>query len=185
MKTLIFLTFSLGLAVAHAADPKTVRAPLLNATDREPAPVFRLMNAEGKPVSIAAYRGKVMLLDFWATECGGCKVEIPWFMEIAEAYNGKALAVVGVSMDILYEGLKGASEGWNKVKPFVREHKVNYPILMGDDLVTKQYDVQALPATYLIDRKGRVAATYIGVVNKDDVEAHIKALLLEPSSGIL
>jgi thiol-disulfide isomerase/thioredoxin len=120
-----------------------------------------------------------MLLDFWATECGGCKIEIPWFMEIAEAYKVKRLAVVGVSMDVLYEGLKDSSEGWNKVKPFVRDHKVNYPILMGDDLVTKQYDIQALPATYLIDKRGRVAATYIGIVNKDDVEAHIKTLLLE------
>jgi thiol-disulfide isomerase/thioredoxin len=137
------------------------------------------MNAGGKPASISTWRGKVMLLDFWATECGGCKIEIPWFMEIAEAYKVKRLAVVGVSMDVLYDGLKDSSEGWNKVKPFVRDHKVNYPILMGDDLVTKQYDIQALPATYLIDKRGRVAATYIGIVNKDDVEAHIKTLLLE------
>lgn len=120
-----------------------------------------------------------MLLDFWATECGGCKVEIPWFMEMAAAWKGQPVAVVGVSMDVLYENLKDASEGWGKVKPFVREHGVNYPILMGDDAVTKSYDIQALPATYLIDRKGRIAATYVGVVNREDVEANIKALLGE------
>jgi thiol-disulfide isomerase/thioredoxin len=179
MKTMIFLALSLSVAVAHAADPKTVRAPLLTPADRKAAPSFLLTNAEGKPSSNSSYRGKVILLDFWATECGGCRVEIPWFIEIAEAYKGQRLAVVGVSMDILYENLKDASEGWKKVRPFVRDHKVNYPILMGDDKVTKLYDIQALPATYLIDKNGRVAAGYIGIVNKDDVEAHIKTLLLE------
>src|SRR5579871_5017332 len=119
MKLLLFLTLTLGIvASARDEDPKTVRAPLLNTADRKPAPSFRLMNAEGKPVGVSSYLGKVVLLDFWATECGGCKFEIPWFMQIAEAYKGKSVAVVGVSMDILYENLKDASEGWNKVKPF-------------------------------------------------------------------
>jgi len=60
-----------------------------------------------------------VLLDFWATDCGGCKLEIPWYMEFDRAYKSKGLAVVGVSMDILYEGLKNAEQGWTKVKPFV------------------------------------------------------------------
>ncbi|HWE52787.1 MAG TPA: TlpA disulfide reductase family protein [Bryobacteraceae bacterium] len=177
MKTALLLLLA-GLA-AGAAEQKTVRAPLVSPANRRSAPGFHLTNAAGKAVDISAFRGKVMLLDFWATECGGCKVEIPWFMEMAAAWKGQPVAVVGVSMDVLYENLKDASEGWGKVKPFVREHGVNYPILMGDDAVTKSYDIQALPATYLIDRKGRIAATYVGVVNREDVEANIKALLGE------
>ncbi len=82
-------------------------------------------------------------------------------------------------MDILYEDLKNAKEGWSKVKPFVQAHQIKYPILMGDDDVTKVYDIQALPVTYLVDARGRIAARYVGLVNKDDVEANIEALLRE------
>jgi thiol-disulfide isomerase/thioredoxin len=144
------------------------------------APALRLLDASGKAETLLDYRGKVVLLDFWATECGGCRIEIPWYMEFERAYNDKGLAVVGVSMDILYENLKGAEEAWGKVKPFVEAQKVNYPILMGDDPVTKAYAINALPATYLIDKKGRIATTYIAVLaDKDDVEANIKTLLAE------
>jgi len=82
-------------------------------------------------------------------------------------------------MDIPYESLKDAAEGWSRVTPFVQSHRVNYPILMADDAVAKAYRITALPMTYLIDRKGRVAAEYLGLVNKDDIERNIKALLTE------
>ena len=75
--------------------------------------------------------------------------------------------------------LKEAKEGWLRVNPFVQVHKVKYPILMGDNLVTKAYDINALPTTYLIDKIGRIAATYLGLVDKGDVEANIKTLLKE------
>jgi len=77
------------------------------------------VNSSGKNVNLSDFHGKVVLLDFWATDCGGCKLEIPWYMEFDRAYKSKGLAVVGVSMDILYEGLKNAEQGWTKVKPFV------------------------------------------------------------------
>jgi thiol-disulfide isomerase/thioredoxin len=86
-----------------------------------------------------------VLLNFWATECGGCRIEIPYFMEFAEAYRDKGLAVIGVSIDVSYEKLKDSKEGWSRVAPFVQTHKVNYPILMGDNQLTKTYDIQALP----------------------------------------
>lgn len=171
-----FLTLSAGAVLARAADPHTIRALIQASSLRKPAPLFSLLDASGKAVRLSDYRGKVLLLNFWATECGGCRLEIPWFIELDQAYKDKAVAVVGVSMDILYEDLKNAKEGWNRVNPFVRAHQVNYRILMGDDDVTKLYDIQALPATYLIDPRGRIAATYVGLVNKDDVEANIKTL---------
>ena len=88
--------------------------------------------------------------------------------------------MVGLSMDILYEDLKGPAEAWSLVNPFVQSHKVNYPILMGDDGITKRYAVEALPVTYLIDKRGKIAATYVGVVDRANIEQNIKALLAEP-----
>jgi cytochrome c biogenesis protein CcmG/thiol:disulfide interchange protein DsbE len=147
---------------------------------RKMAPAFALRNSAGQTANASTYRGKVLLLNFWATECGGCRAEIPYFVDFEQAYGSKGLAVVGVSMDVMYENLKDAAEAWTRVKPFVQQHKVNYPILMGDDPVSKLYNINSMPATYLIDRKGRVAAAYIGVVvDKQDVESKIRALLQE------
>jgi thiol-disulfide isomerase/thioredoxin len=130
-------------------------------------------------MKVSDYRGKVVLLNFWATDCGGCKLEIPWFIELQQAYRDKDFTVVGVSMDISYENLKNSDEAWGRVKPFIVDHKLNYPILMGDDAISKSYELKAYPATYLIDKSGRLAATYVGVVDKNDVETNIKTLLLE------
>ena len=147
--------------------------------ERKSAPDFNLLDASGKSRKLADYRGKVLLLDFWATDCGGCRVEIPWFIDIAQEYRKRDLVVVGVSMDILYEDLKSADEAWTRVRPFMQKMKINYPILMGDDRVGTAYSIQALPQTWLIDRKGRVAATTIGLVNAESLKANLNALLAE------
>jgi peroxiredoxin len=94
-------------------------------------------------------------------------------------FASKGLAAVGVSEDIAYENLKGADEAWTLVKPFVRDHKIRYAVLMGDREVTTNYDIKALPLTYLIDRRGRVAAVYVGKVDRADLEANIRTLLSE------
>lgn len=121
-----------------------------------------------------------MLLDFWATKCGGCVQEIPAFIEVARIYERKGLSTLGVSEDMLYEDLKTPDEAWDKVRPFVREHKVGYRIVMGDDRVAEGYEIKALPLTYLIDPKGRIAAKYAGVVDRPNLEANIRMLLAEP-----
>ena len=170
----------LGAGSTGAADPPAVRAVLQPVKQRRPASAFTLIDDAGKKVTLSAYRGKVLLLNFWATECGGCRVEIPYFIEFALAYRKNGLAVVGVSLDVSYENLKDSDEGWSRIKPFVRTYKVNYPILMGNDQVMKLYDIQALPLTYLIDRRGRIAATYTSLVDKNDIETNLKTLLVEP-----
>ena len=175
----LILMLSLSAMIVGAAEPKATRAALLPPADRKMAPAFRLSAASGKMVRTQSFHKKVVLLNFWATECGGCVAEIPYFVEFDQAYRSKGLAVVGVSLDIMYEDLKNADEGWRRVKPFVQKHNVNYSVLMGDDPVSKVYGIHAMPATYLIDKRGRVAATYIGVVDKGDVELNIKALLRE------
>lgn len=82
-------------------------------------------------------------------------------------------------MEVQYAGLKSADEGWSKVKPWVQSHRVDYPVVMGDDRVVKAYEIQALPITHLVDRNGRIAATYDGVVDRENIEANIQALLKE------
>jgi peroxiredoxin len=167
------------LLLAAPAEPPHIRAAIKPIAEREAAPAFRLANGSNRLQSLSGYRGKVVLLDFWATECGGCKVEIPWFMEFARQYKSSGLEVVGVSEEIPYEDLKDAADAWRRVKPFVEKQKINYPIVMGDEAVTKTYRITALPVTYLIDRQGRIAAEYVGLVDKDDIERNVKALLKE------
>jgi peroxiredoxin len=167
------------LLLAAPAEPPRVRAVIKPIAERKTAPVFRLADASNKLQSLSSYQGKIVLLDFWATECGGCKVEIPWFMEFARQYKSSGLEVVGVSEDMPYEGLKDAAEGWSRVKPFVEKQKINYTVVMGDEAVTRTYRVTSLPVTYLIDRQGRIAAEYAGLVEKDDIERNIRVLLKE------
>jgi peroxiredoxin len=162
-----------------AQQTKTVRVGVQPEQQRMLAPEFSLKDATGKTVRLSAYRGQVVLLDFWATACGGCVEEIPAFVEIAQAYSGRGLATVGVSEDIVYEDLKGPEEAWSRVKPFVRDHKMRYAVLMGDDQVTAVYGIKALPLTYLLDTRGRIAATYLGVVDRANLEANINLLLGE------
>ena len=130
------------------------------------------------------FRGQPVVVNLWATNCGGCRVELPDFVKLYDAYQPKGLAMVGISMDILYDGLKGgAREAWANVKPFVAQQGLKYPIVLDDGSAEKAFSVTALPATYLLDRSGRIAATYIGVVDAANLETNIKILLSERTPG--
>jgi cytochrome c biogenesis protein CcmG/thiol:disulfide interchange protein DsbE len=156
-------------SIAFAADSSGTNAVLQSANERKAAPELRLQDSSGKAMDLAEYHGKVVLLDFWATWCTGCKKEIPWFSEFQKTYGPKGFAVVGVSMD---EG------GWKVLKPFLAQTHVPYRMLLGDESTAQRYGIQNLPDTFLIDREGRIAAAYKeALVNKDNVEANIKALL--------
>jgi len=168
MNIRLALLFAIA-SVVTAADQPSGRAELQPKKDRKAAPELALEDSSGKTMSVKQYRGKVVLLDFWATWCHGCVKEIPWFEEFEKTYGAKGFAVVGVSMD---EG------GWNVVKPFLAENHVPYRMLLGNEATMKRYGIENLPDTFLIDRKGKVAAAYREtLVDKDDVEAKIKALL--------
>jgi peroxiredoxin len=169
-----------GAAAVHpSAETKTVRTELRPADSRSAAPDFWLKDGRGKTVRLSDFRGRVVLLDFWATMCGGCVEEIPAFIDIAKTFKPRGLATIGVSEDIVYSNLSGPDEAWTKVKPFVQAHKLGYTVVMGDEGVTKSYGITALPLTYLIDARGRVAAVYSGVVDRANVESNITALLKE------
>ena len=167
MKTSVL--FLLAATLAVAADPVTIRATLQNPADRKPAPAFTLRDAAGETVTLKKLRGHVVLLDFWATWCHGCKEEIPLFVEFQKTYGPKGLVVVGISID---EG------GWPVLKPFLTENHVPYRMLLGNDATMQTFGLKGLPDTYVIDKKGRIAASYTGgVVNREDIEANIRAVL--------
>jgi cytochrome c biogenesis protein CcmG/thiol:disulfide interchange protein DsbE len=120
-------------------------------------------------VTLAEYKGKVVLLNFWATWCGPCKIEIPWFIEFEQKYKDRGFSVLGVSMD---------EEGWEIVKPYIAKNKVNYRILLGTESVAQMYgNVESLPTTFIIDSEGRIASTHVGLVSRSDYENEILQLL--------
>lgn len=141
--------------------------------ERKAAPDFKLKDADGKEVRLADYRGKVVLLDFWATWCGPCRIEIPWFAELEKKNKDKGFAVIGVSMD---------DEGWKVVKPFLSELKVNYRVLLGNDEAAHDYGgLDALPTTFLIDRDGKIASVHVGLASRKDFEDGVEQLLKAPA----
>jgi peroxiredoxin len=173
------LTAWANFELGHRSSAKLVKAAgsaVKDDKERKAAPEFELKDADGKTVRLSDYKGKVVLLDFWATWCGPCKIEIPWFIDFERKYKDKGFAVIGVSMD---------EEGWTVIKPFVADLAINYRVLQGSDATAQLYGgVDALPTTFLIDRDGKIAATHVGLAGKDDFEDGIKKLVERPSAGL-
>jgi len=137
---------------------------------RSLAPDFSLKDASGKDVKLADLRGKVVLVNFWATWCEGCQVEIPLLVEFQKEYANRGLVVVGISMD---------DDGWKSVKPWLKEKKVNYAIVIGNEGLGKQYGLEGMPLTALVDREGRIADVRQGIVEKTATQQKIRDLLHE------
>ena len=134
----------------------------------KPAPPFARTSLQNERVDLAALRGRVVLLNFWATWCGPCQVEMPRFVQWQEKYRAEGLSIVGVSMD----------DDSQPVTSFLGKHKLNYPIVMGDEKLGLAYGgVLGLPVTYLIDRQGTIRARYKGETNLDAMETAIRQLL--------
>jgi thiol-disulfide isomerase/thioredoxin len=148
--------------VLYAAPPKP--DPLLN----KPAPEFVRTDLANRPVDLASLRGRVVVLNFWATWCAGCQVEMPRFISWQSKYSADGLQIIGVSMD----------DDSAPVASLVRELRVNYPIVMGDEEIGLLYGgVLGLPVTYLIDRQGMVRARFKGNADLDAMESAIQRLL--------
>jgi peroxiredoxin len=162
------------VAVALAAvlsSSSMLGATVAPAKARKKTPAVAFRDANGRPIRLSDYKGKVVVLDFWATWCTGCKVEIPWFMEFQTKYQSEGLETIGAAMD---------DEGWEKVRPYLSEHPFNYPIVAGDAAaLAKTFKITGLPLTVLIDRNGRIADAHAGVVDKDAWEQEVRALLHE------
>jgi thiol-disulfide isomerase/thioredoxin len=136
---------------------------------RTAAPEWELTDLNGKLVKFSDFRGKVLILDFWATWCLPCRVEIPHFVELQKQYGAKGLAVIGVSLD---------EQGPDVVKKFVKQFEVNYPIVIGNEKIAEKYGgIVALPTTFVIDRQGRIVGRHIGYNDKATFEKEVQSLL--------
>jgi len=138
------------------------------------APDFTLQSLDGKTVRLSDYRGKGVLLNFWATWCGPCKIEMPWFVELQKQYGPEGLQILGVAMD-------DASPG--EIAAFAKEMGVNYPVLIGKEAVADAYGgVEGLPYTFYIDRNGKVVDKIIGLRSRSEIEDDVKAILASSST---
>jgi cytochrome c biogenesis protein CcmG/thiol:disulfide interchange protein DsbE len=134
------------------------------------APGFTLPSVTGGSKSLADYRGKVVMLNFWATWCGPCKREIPDFIEMQEALRDDGLEIVGVSLDQPGEE--------SNVAQFVRQNGINYDVLHGNGEIAQAYGgVRSIPTTFLLDREGNIVSSKVGLQSKAAWEAEIKKLL--------
>lgn len=150
-------------------DNSTDAAVQSTTTEKAVAPDFILNDKGGNPVRLSDYRGKVVLLDFWATWCGPCREGIPGFVRLYKKYRDAGFTVIGVSLD---------SGGWDVVMPFMKEFKIDYPIVLANPQVVANYGgIPAIPTTLIIDQDGNIADKVIGYREESYFESRIKKLL--------
>jgi cytochrome c biogenesis protein CcmG/thiol:disulfide interchange protein DsbE len=172
-----FASFALLLVMLVSGCSNQKAANVRASGERKAAPAFKLKDSSGGEVKLADLKGKVVLLNFWATWCGPCEVEIPWFVEFEQKYKDQGFAVLGVSFD---------DDGWISVRPYMASHKINYRVAIGSDELSQVYGgVDSLPTSFIIDRFGRIAATHVGLVDKRDYQDEIIKLLQDPKAAIV
>lgn len=153
-------------ATPAAQDSHSTPSPLLG----KPAPVFTLRDLAGHSVRLADYRGKAVLINFWATWCTPCVVEMPWFIALQQKYGPQGFVVLGVDKDF--------PEDVPTVPAFARKMALNYPVLYGDDKTATAYGCcDYLPMSYYVDRSGTVQVATVGLGDRDTVEADVRRLL--------
>jgi thiol-disulfide isomerase/thioredoxin len=156
----------LGLSGLFGAVPEGVCD-----ANAKPAPLnFTLKDVDNKDVKLASFKGKVVVVDFWATWCGPCKLEIPGFVDLQNRYGSKGVQFVGISVDDKLEQLK----------PYVAEYKMNYPVLQGlghEDVQDAFGPIWGIPTTIVIGRDGKICRKHTGMATKDKFEQEIKSLL--------
>lgn len=162
----------LALALVALAICSSASAPVAARQEPsligKPAPAFALKDLAGKSLKLADFKGKVVLIDFWATWCVPCRVEIPHFVELQKKYASKGFSVIGISMDDTPE----------PVPAFAKKYGMNYPVVVGDAALGDQYGgILGLPTAFVIDRGGIIRQRYDGITSADTFEKAVVALL--------
>jgi len=179
---IIFLSIFIGVIIywqltdAKGAQPKEnsiitepVQGSEITNDDEIPAPDFMLTSTDGKQIKLSDYKGKIVILDFWATWCAPCRKGIPDLVEIQKEYKDNVV-IVGISLD------KQSTK--NFVIPFMKEFGINYPVVYGNGKVVADYGyIQAIPTSFIIDRKGNIVDGFVGLVTKDAYTNRIISLL--------
>ena len=165
------------LVPAEPADSMYTSSKLIG----KPAPDFSLQDLSGKKVTLADYKGKALLINFWATWCAPCKLETPWLVDLRNQYAPKGFEILGIDSE--GDDLKaGDKEGWTRNKAevarFVKQEHMPYPVLIdGDSIATSYGGLEAMPTSFWVDRSGKVVAAQMGITSKDDMEAKIRKAL--------
>ncbi|HXZ33514.1 MAG TPA: TlpA disulfide reductase family protein [Terriglobales bacterium] len=168
----VIVVVAVVIALMLAIGLRMARHPRQSAVIQmkgDAAPDFTLQSLEGKSVHLSDYRGKAVLLNFWATWCAPCKIEMPWFVELQKQYGPEGLQIVGIAMD-------DASP--KEIGDFAKEMGVNYPVLIGKEAVGEAYGgVQFLPESFYIDRNGKVLDKAFGLKGRGEIEDNIKRII--------
>jgi peroxiredoxin len=131
------------------------------------APPFTLKTQDGRKVSLADYKGKAVLVNFWATWCVPCKLEMPWFVDLEKQYAAQGFEILGVNED--------DEKDHGQIEKFTKKIGVNYPILLGNDTISKAYGgIEVLPTSFYVGRDGKVVEEAAGLISRDEIEANIK-----------
>ncbi|HTR68134.1 MAG TPA: redoxin domain-containing protein [Terriglobales bacterium] len=166
----VAMVITLALAFGYQMSRHAPSAKASIALQGKAAPDFALQSTDGKTVHLSDFRGKAVLLNFWATWCEPCKIEMPWFAELQKQYGPEGLQVVGVSVD--------DDATADDLAKFAKDLGVNYPILLGKENVENAYGgVQFLPATLYIDREGKIVDKVFGLKGRGEIEDGIKKIL--------
>lgn len=169
IKLLTVTACLIGCLIACGAAEKESVVPGSGASTGQVAPSFNLKNLEGQAVALADYKGKVVVLDFWATWCGPCKRIIPDLNKLYQAYQDRGLVVVGISVDRKPESV---------LPKFIKQFKISYPILIADQTVTQAYGgIKYIPTLFIIDKQGKVFDKHVGGTDYAQLEKKITALL--------
>lgn len=166
-----------GSSTAGATDDNIPPSPLVG----KPAPPFTLQDLNGNKVSLASYKGKAVLINFWATWCGPCKLETPWIVQLRDQYAGQGFEVLGIDSegdDLPDSDKAGLAKQKTAVAEFVKQEHMPYPVLLGGDSLEKPYGgLDAMPTSYYVDRNGTIVAAQMGISSKDDMEAKIRKII--------
>ena len=171
----IALVVTLMIVFGIRKSRKTIVQNQVTTTDLKVAPDFSLPSLDGKTVRLSDFRGKAVLLNFWATWCEPCKIEMPWIVDLQKKYASEGLQVVGVAMD---------DAGAEEITKFTQQMGVNYPVVIGKDEVGDAFGgLPFLPTTFYIGRNGKIVDKVLGIRGRGEIEDYIKKALAEGGNG--
>jgi cytochrome c biogenesis protein CcmG/thiol:disulfide interchange protein DsbE len=186
--TLVFTAVLVTLAVVAWAGWTNFKArrqaagrPPASAAQGKPAPPFTLEDLSGKKVSLADYKGKAVMINFWATWCTPCVIETPWLVELRNQYAAQGFEVLGISADDIDRSDPARlNEEKQGIARFAQRMHMPYPVLIDGDSISKPYGgLDVLPSSFFVDRNGNMVAEQMGVTSKEDIEAKIRKALGE------
>ena len=165
----VILSVSIGIIKKNSSAIPQIKGNGERAGEDAPAPNFTVYDLENKPVKLADLKGKVVILDFWATWCPPCLEEIPHFKKLHRQYSGQGLVILGVSLD---------EAGRDHVKEFMKENSIPYPIAMSNEKIVEDFGgIRGIPTTFVIDRDGKIVSKLVGYHDLEEFESLIKKVL--------